>query len=231
MKLRSSPEENIMYILIPACLCLAALFIHQEYQEHYITAVILKGLASLCFVTLGFLISRRTGGSETILTGLCLGAVADVLLGLRYVFAKKGQLIFLAGILVFLLGHIAYLITVMPLDANAWIPVAAGILITVLLMKWLFTKITAAKVFQIFGIVYIGAIVLVNCAACYNLINSAGMFTALFAAGAFLFLISDIVLILNTFGKERKFSLRITNLMLYYLGQILIVLSLLHINA
>ena len=79
-----------MYILIPACLCLAALFIYQEYQEHYITAVILKGLASLCFVALGFLISRRTGGSETILTGLCLGAVADVLLGLRYVFAKKG---------------------------------------------------------------------------------------------------------------------------------------------
>lgn len=220
-----------MYILIPACLCLAALFIYQESQENYITAVVLKGLASLCFVTLGFLISRTTGGAETILTGLCLGATADVLLGLRYVFPKKGQLIFLAGILVFLLGHIAYLITVMPLSANAWIPIAAGILITALLMKWLFTKITANKVFQIFGIVYIGAIAIVNCAACYNLIVSASPFTALFAAGALLFLISDIVLILNTFGKERKFSLRITNLMLYYLGQILIVLSLLYIKG
>ena len=51
-------------------------------------------------------------------------------------------------------------------------------------------------------------------------------FTALFAAGAVLFLVSDIVLILNTFGKETKQSLRICNIMLYYIGQLLIALSL-----
>lgn len=50
--------------------------------------------------------------------------------------------------------------------------------------------------------------------------------TKLFSAGAFLFLISDIVLILNTFGKESKFSLRITNLSLYYIGRLMIALSL-----
>ena len=41
-----------------------------------------------------------------------------------------------------------------------------------------------------------------------------------------LFLISDIVLILNTFGPETKTSLRITNIVLYYIGQLLIALSL-----
>ena len=100
-----------------------------------------------------------------------------------------------------------------------------------LLMMWIFTKITAEKAFKLFGIVYIGAIVLLNCTAFINLFSAPSLFRTIFAAGTLLFLVSDIVLILNTFGKERKFSLRITNLMLYYLGQILIVLSLLHINA
>ncbi|MBQ9153803.1 MAG: hypothetical protein IJ130_08305 [Solobacterium sp.] len=53
------------------------------------------------------------------------------------------------------------------------------------------------------------------------------LFTGIFFAGALLFLISDIVLILNTFGPESRFSLRITNLTLYYIGQILIAVSLL----
>ena len=97
-------------------------------------------------------------------------------------------------------------------------------------MKWIFTKITAEKAFKIFGVFYIGAIVLMNCVAISNLITVPSAFTALFAAGAALFLISDIVLILNTFGPESKFSLRITNLSLYYLGQLLIALSLLYLK-
>jgi len=44
--------------------------------------------------------------------------------------------------------------------------------------------------------------------------------------GAVAFLISDIVLIFNTFGKETKFSMRITNLSFYYIGQLLIAISL-----
>ncbi|MBQ4011772.1 MAG: hypothetical protein II602_04430, partial [Erysipelotrichales bacterium] len=59
-----------------------------------------------------------------------------------------------------------------------------------------------------------------------NVLTLGTPFTKLFALGAVLFLISDIVLILNTFGKESKFSLRIVNLSLYYIGQLLIALSL-----
>ena len=69
-----------------------------------------------------------------------------------------------------------------------------------------------------------------NCVAVSNLITAPSKFTAIFAAGAVLFLVSDIVLILNTFGPESKFSLRITNLSLYYLGQLLIALSLMFLK-
>ena len=80
--------------------------------------------------------------------------------------------------------------------------------------------------FRLFGVVSIGGIVLLNCVAVAHLITSPSAFTAVFFAGSLLFLVSDIVLILNTFGKETKQSLRVTNVMLYYVGQLLIALSL-----
>ena len=77
--------------------------------------------------------------------------------------------------------------------------------------------------------VYVGAVVLLNCVAAANLIAAPSAFSALFAAGALFFLASDVVLILNTFGSETKRSLRVTNIMLYYVGQLLIALSLLYV--
>ena len=215
-----------MYFLIPLCLCLAAVFLWQESKRNYVPAVILKGLASACFVVLGFLLSDGSRVTGLITTGLLLGCVADVLLNLRMVFPKKGQLIFLVGIVVFLSGHIFYLVAILQGVAYWWICVIAGVILTSLLMVWIFRQITAKKAFKIFGVVYIGAVVLLNCVAVGNLIASPSAFTAVFAAGSLLFLISDIVLILNTFGKETRQSLRVTNITLYYVGQLLIALSL-----
>ena len=86
------------------CLCLAALFMWTEKKENYLGAVILKGLASLCFVFVGVMAGNGGQLAKLIVTGLLLGCIADVLLNLRWVFPKKGQLIFLVGILVFLLS-------------------------------------------------------------------------------------------------------------------------------
>ena len=211
------------------CLCLAALFMWTEKKEHYMGAVILKGLASLCFVLVGVMAGNGGQLAKLIVTGLLLGCIADVLLNLRWVFPKKGQIIFLVGILVFLGGHVVYLAAVLPM-ADSWaVCVVVGVVLTALLMKWIFSKITAKKAFKIFGVFYLGAIVLLNCVAVSNLVTAPSAFTGLFAVGALLFLISDIVLILNTFGPKSKFSLRVTNLSLYYIGQLLIAWSLLFV--
>ena len=212
------------------CLILACLFIIEENKEKYVAAVVLKGLASLCFVIVGAMAGDGSHLAKLVLTGLILGCIADVLLNLRWVIKEKGKLIFLVGILVFLSGHIVYLAAILPMSESWVLCFGIGIILTAGLMKWIFTKITAEKAFKIFGVFYIGAIVLMNCVAISNLITVPSAFTALFAAGAVLFLISDIVLILNTFGPESKFSLRITNLSLYYLGQLLIALSLLYLK-
>lgn len=218
-------RDHDMYILISLCLCIAALFIYVERLGKYIPAVVLKAAASLCFVILGFLNTKGDHISNLIIGGLILGAVADVLLNLRYVFKEKGKLAFLAGILVFLAGHIVYLAAVFRMNPHWLICVMSAVILTIFLMQWLFTMITAERTFKIFGIVYIGAIVLLNCTALVNLLYAPSPFTRIFFAGSFLFLISDIILILNTFGPKAKFPFRIANLMLYYIGQILIALS------
>ena len=216
-----------MTIISILCLCLAALFIWTEKRENYVGAVILKGLSSLCFVFVGIMAGNGGQLAKLAVTGLALGCIADVLLNLRWVFPKKGQLIFLIGILVFLGGHVVYLAAILPMADNWVACIVVGAVLTALLMKWIFSKITAKKAFKIFGVFYLGAIMMLNCVAVNNLVTAPSAFTGLFAAGALLFLISDIVLILNTFGPESKFSLRVTNLSLYYLGQLLIAWSLL----
>ena len=215
-----------MVILIIACLVFAAAFLFQERRERYVPAVVLKGLASVCFVILGILFSPGTLLAKRIVCGLILGCIADVLLNLRYVVGEKGQLVFLLGILVFLSGHILYLAAVAGLRANWPVCLAVGAVLTALLMAWIFRRITAKPAFKIFGVFYLGAIMLLNCVAAGNLIANPSAFTGLFAAGAVFFLVSDIVLILNTFGSETRQSLRVTNVSLYYVGQLLIALSL-----
>ena len=206
-----------------------ALFIINEHREKYVTAVILKGLASLTFVLFGLLGSRMCGNAQVaklVIIGLILGCVADILLNLRFVFKEKGQLVFLIGILVFLSGHVLYLAALIPQSKSLAVSLVIGVVLTALVLMWIFRKITAKKAFRIFGIFYIGAIMIMTCVAIGNLITSPSAHAAVFSAGAVLFLISDVVLILNTFGSESRFSLRITNLSLYYVGQLLIALSL-----
>ena len=215
-----------MFLLIPLCLALAAVFLLQESREKYVPAVVLKGLASACFVLLGALCSPGTHMARLIVAGLVLGCVADVLLNLRWVFKEKGQPIFLVGILVFLSGHVLYLAAILPLNPRPLLCCAVGAVLTAALMIWIFRRISAKKAFKIFGVVYIGAIMLLNCVAVGNLLAAPSVFTALFAAGAVFFLVSDVVLILNTFGSETRRSLRVTNIALYYVGQLLIALSL-----
>ena len=215
-----------MFYLIPLCILAAALFLHAENNERYLAAVCLKGLASLCFVLLGISLAGPSVTARQIVIGTILGMIADIFLNLRYLFKNKGRLVFLAGILIFLSGHIMYLLAIIPLAGNRLICLICALIATVFLMKWLFERISAEKAFKIFGVVYIGAIVALNFLAAGALLKQPSAFTSIFFGGALLFLVSDIVLILNTFTKESKLSLRITNIGLYYLGQLLIAVSL-----
>ncbi len=211
------------------CLFFAGVFLYAEYRKKHIAAVILKGLASLCFVTLGMLGAKLSGNGpavKNITAGLILGMIADVMLNLRFAFPQIGKMIFLAGILVFLAGHVMYIIALAPMCDRLPLCAAAAVVLTALLLKWIFTRITAAKAFRIFGVFYLGAIMLMTCISWGLLFTAPSVFTRIFAAGAVMFLASDIILILNTFGSKQKESFRIANIVLYYIGQLLIASAL-----
>ncbi|MBQ9006078.1 MAG: lysoplasmalogenase [Atopobiaceae bacterium] len=219
--------------LCPLCLVLAAAFIAVEKSGRYVEADVIKGAASLCFVALGLLGGLKdrpdvdSAYTGLIMVGLAIGAVADVILNLRYVFeGQKGKIAFLAGILVFLAGHVAYLLAVARRCNALPVLVGLGLVLTGALMMWIFQRIEASMAFKVFGVFYIGAITVMNCVAFGALISQPSANSAMFFCGSLLFLASDILLILNTFGPEQRFSWRVANLMLYYVGQLMIALSL-----
>lgn len=209
---------------------LQGIFIAVEHKEKYVPAVILKGLAALLFCVIGtaaFLgASVNRGFAKLVVIGLYCGMLGDILLNLRFVFPKLGQKIFLLGVAAFLSGHILYLCAIVPLSRNLMLCLGVGVVLAAALLAWIFKTLTVKLAFKIFGVLYIGAIVLMTAVAVGNVISSSGAAAWMHAVGAALFTLSDIVLIFNTFGKEQKFSLRITNLSLYYLGQLLIASSL-----
>lgn len=217
--------------LCPICLVIAAVFIYIEREGSYVLADVIKGVASLCFVALGVLGALKCKDpvlAKMVVTGLVIGAVADVLLNLRYVFeGKYGKLAFLVGIVVFLAGHIAYIIAVLPYSGSFFpVAIVVGAVLATLLLYWIFGRIEASPTFKGFGVFYVGAICILNCLALLALIEQRNAHWFVFFVGALLFLVSDIILIFNTFGPRKSFPMRVSNLMLYYIGQLMIAASL-----
>lgn len=222
-------ELQYLY-LCPICLAIAAVFIAVEKAKSYLVADVIKGVASCFFVVLGVLGAFRSEDpvlARLVVIGLVLGAIADVLLNLRYVYeGSKGQVAFLAGILVFLAGHVAYIVACLPYGSQPVIAFVLGAVLAAVLLYWIFGRIEAKLAFKVFGIFYIGVITVLNCLAIVVLFSNPSAHWVMFLCGTLLFLVSDVVLILNTFGTRQSFLMRIANLMLYYLGQLLIALSL-----
>jgi len=219
----------LSYVFIIVGILFQGVFIAVEHKEKYVLADILKGSASLMFVLLGYLGADLTNPtSKYIFIGLILGMIGDILLNLRFVFEKIGQKIFLTGIVAFLAGHILYLLALIPLAQHVWIwyCIIIGIILAAALLTYIFKTMEVKIAFKVFGVIYLGAVIVMTCIALGIAIFAPNTSAIVYAIGAVLFTASDIVLIFNTFSGVTKFSLRITNLSLYYLGQVLIASSL-----
>lgn len=208
---------------------LQGIFITVEHKEKYVAADILKGLAALVFVLIGCVgYAKVTQDSlgRLIAIGLVFGLVGDVLLNLRFVLKKNGQKAFLLGILAFLVGHILYLCALLPIAVHTAICVGIGAVLAAGLLAYIFKTMEVKIAFKIFGVFYLGAVIIMTTIAIGIALATGNTHDIVYAVGAVLFMASDIVLIFNTFSGVTRFSLRITNLSLYYIGQLLIAGSL-----
>ncbi len=215
-------------IMIIVGFLLQGLFIFTEHREKYLLADILKGSASLIFVLIGLKAYQTVNFAfnRQLLIGLVFGLIGDVLLNLRYVFPKQGQKIFLIGIVAFLIGHIMYLLALIPQARHIlWYCAIPGAVAAACLLAYIFKTMEVKKAFKIFGIFYLGAVFIMTAIAIGIAIFTPSRRAIIYAVGAILFTASDVILIFNTFSGVTRFSMRIMNLTLYYLGQILIAVS------
>lgn len=221
---------TVIIALAVAGMILQGIFITVEHKEKYVLADVLKGMAALMFVTIGLVcylkVSTNSLGLK-ILIGLIFGMIGDIILNLRFVLKDEvGQKAFLIGILAFLIGHILYLAALIPLAESLVLDIIIGAVLAGALLAYIFKTMDVKKAFKIFGIFYLGAVIIMTVMAVHIASLTGNTHDIIYAIGALLFTASDIVLIFNTFSGVTKFSLRITNLSLYYIGQLLIAGSL-----
>ena len=225
---------------------LQGLFIANDHKEKFVTAVILKGLASLAFVIIGALGYINFSGSSAlsntdptqgltktvclmICLGLLFGMLGDVFLGLRYIFDKARKALHLIGIALFFIGHIMYMIALIPMSVNLTACVIIGTVLAAIMLVIIYKTLEMPRVFQIFGGFYVEAVIVMTAIAIGNCFALNSTFRIWYAVGAFIFMLSDMTMIFYTFGKEKKYSMRIMNLSLYFIGQLLIASSLMFI--
>jgi len=179
------------------------------------------------FASLGFIVAALGFGAlesrygNIILVGLILGAIGDVcLLG-------SAKQYFIAGLVSFLLGHVAYVIAFagLPIDMTfAVVSAAALAVLMVLIARWVFPHAPDMRV-------PIGAYMLVISAMCVVAIGAGGAGAPwMVPVGALMFTASDIAVVRDRFVSN-GFVNRLWGLPLYYAAQLIIAWSIMAVGG
>ena len=111
------------FVLVLICAGMVALFLKDFYNKKFTRALLFKGIASACFVTLGA-VSCFFGDLSTrnllIFVGLCFGLVGDEVIALCQVFPKHDSLAFIVGGSLFLVGHAFYITALTLIGKISW---------------------------------------------------------------------------------------------------------------
>lgn len=173
------------------------------------------------FASLGFLVAAIGFGAlesrygKIVLAGLFLGALGDVFL------LRRARQFFIAGLVSFLVGHVAYVIAFASLGISTTEAVAAALVMAVVLFlvgRWVFPHAPEMRT-------PIGAYMLVIGLMCVAAVGAFGADAPwMVPAGALMFTASDIAVVRDRF-VSKSFVNRAWGLPLYYAAQLLIAWS------
>lgn len=218
-------------ILILIGLAVDCLFIVCEFKNKMNSATFLKGLAASFFVILGAVMYRNNPSSYgfLIVLGLLLGMLGDIFLEARMcIEGKSSNKVFAVGILSFLAGHILYIVSLLKTNSSAWwIALIICAVLSLCAIPPLMKKISAPSAgLKFFGYVYLTIVIAMMSSAVAVLVKSGAMiWNILFVIGSVFFVVSDFIMIYNSFGPKKTKVLRATNLLTYYAGQVIIALT------
>lgn len=197
----------------------ALLVVRRQQNERWVW--LFKPLSSAMFVLVGLLAHTTTDYATWIVIGLILGALGDLLL-----IPSDKPSWFIAGLVSFLLGHIAYVVAFGNLldinKVNFFIIVPLGffasIVYTVLLPNFGSLRLPVLAYFIVISLMVFFAVNV-------GLDNDyATAFRQLVVLGAIAFYFSDLAVAIDRFVKPR-FDNSIWGLPLYYIGQFMLAWS------
>lgn len=226
----------LFILLLIVSLLLASAFTVRRAHRRDVVSLLLKTAASAAFILLGCASFAGSKGAVSIavLPGLAMGLIGDIYLDLKYVFPQYDTVFTFTGFGAFILGHICYLVFLFgqyPLTVTG---VIVGLVIGMAAGAFIYLTPAQMKVdygkFHLISAAYGGLLTFVTV---YSLCLCFAGFTgarAVFFLGILLFLISDLVLSQIYFGQDQNTPRNsMINHGTYYLGQILIAVSIIMI--
>ena len=223
----------VQIIMCVLAVLTAGLFILIRVTKGGTWGIVLKTLASFCFVLYGLLsytqITWFSKGSIFIIVGLLCGLIGDIILDLKYVYRESNDIYLNTGMLAFGVGHIFYFVGTVLISESVvklWLPIVVALSIAAVL-----TPVIYFVSKRLMGLDY-GRFAWQSMIYCFILtfMSAFTIYLAclqleflILAAGVTMILLSDLVLSTQYFGGkvDDKFC-TIVNHAVYYAGQILI---------
>ena len=207
-----------------------SLFLKSFYDKKFVKALLIKGLASLCFFGFGafnFFTSEFSWAKLAILVGLGLGIIGDEVIALCQIYPNHDKEHFLGGGVFFVVGHVFYMgAMIFLLGGPSWIALAVAF---VLMMAISFYYETKKKFFanELGGSLklYISIVIFFASVGIGLFLKHGTAWAALLALGGILFTVSDNILFAFKLGKGAKFKQNIELHVAYYLAQFAIAWS------
>jgi len=224
------------YILIFLGAIALTFFLIYRDRNGSVKALIFKTVTSFLFISVAFasFIVNSSQGVATfamlIMMGLICGLIGDILLDLKVMYKGSSSLYQHGGTVAFLAGHLFYLAALIIYFGFNWIPVVIALVLAVIIgcvskfiLKFNFAEHTADNYAYSFILSYMMT------QACYAAITQGyAACTVLLAAGAILFLLSDLVLVMTYYDNKDSKPFIAANHILYYAAQFSIALSILY---
>ena len=195
----------------------------ESWKKHYTLGKTLNSLAFMLVLIFAGFHGNHLMAVIITLPAFVLCLVGDVLLGIFN--QTKQKQFFLAGLCVFLAGHIGFVFSfsrMQALSGKDFIFPVIGVLLTIGMVN--LKNVDTGKL-KMEVLIYSFFVSLFFSKAVFLAMELGSMRGLFLASGAFLFLASDIILLFLNFYKKRYLSLHVLNLVTYYYGIFLIAVS------
>lgn len=224
------------YLLLLAGAIALTVFLIARDRNGSVQALLLKTLASFLFISFAFTSFMVSPGEVVatfamlIMMGLICGLIGDILLDLKVMYKESSSLYMHGGMVAFLVGHLYYLAALIIYFGFNWIPVVIALVLAVIIglvskfmLKFNFAEHTISTYAYSFFLSYMMV------QACYAAVTQGfTTCTVLLAAGAILFLLSDLVLVMIYYDNKDTRPFLAANYILYYAAQYTLALSILY---